>query len=190
MAFTRPAYFAKPISKSANAGLLMVMDTGTTSDSGKSQFPTIQQPIFAMTTKLITAVAITLMLAGCRSRKIRESHVITDFSKPVTLTFKLRSGNANAGYIIKGHMNGTMGYSEGVLSKGVKPHYYGPTCNLNNLDTATLRKYVLIHSDSIAAETNSSIGQSGLTSVLYIIPGSATEGKIEVMFWEHPIGFY
>ena len=190
MAFTRPAYFAKPISKSANADLLIVMDTGTTSDSGKSQFPSIQQPIFAMTTKLITAVAITLMLAGCRSRNIRESHVITDFSKPVTLTFKFRSGNANAGYFIKGHMNGTVGYAEGTFSKGTKFPSYAPAINLNNLDTAVLRKYFFVHSDSINAETNSSIGQSGLTSALHFIPGTATKGKIEVTFWEHPIGFY
>ena len=130
------------------------------------------------------------MLAGCRSRNIRESHVITDFSKPVTLTFKLRSGNANAGYFIKGHMNGTVGYAEGTFSKGTKFPSYDPATNLNNLDTAVLRKYFFVHADSVSVKTNSSIGQSGLTSVLYFIPGTATKGKIEVMFWEHPIGFY
>ena len=143
-----------------------------------------------MTTKFLTAIAITLMLAGCRSRNIRESHVITDFSKPVTLTFKLRSGNANAGYFIKGHMNGTMGYAEWVLFEGDEYPSYDSTSNLKTLDTTILRKYIFVHSDSINAETNSSIGQNGLTSALHFIPGTATKGKIEVTFWEHPIGFY
>jgi len=143
-----------------------------------------------MTSKLIAAITITFMLFGCRNRNIREAHSITDLSKPVTLTFKLKSGQSNAGYIIKGRMNGTVGYSSGILLKRAKFPSYGHANNIADLDSVTLRKYVFVSSDSIAVESNSSIGQNGLTLGLHFIPGTATEGKIDVEFWEHPTGIY
>jgi hypothetical protein len=151
-----------------------------------------QQPHFAMITKLITIPAILLMVLGCNSRDIRETHLITDLSKPITLTFKLKSGNADAGYKIKGYINGTAGYSEGLFFNDGSNEFppFPVADNLVQLDSAVIRKYVRIYSDSINSESSSSIGQKGLVLGLHFTPGTATKGKIEVEFWEHPIGIY
>lgn len=143
-----------------------------------------------MITKLVYLFTIVLVLLGCRNRDIRASHLITDLSRPTTLTFKLRSGSGDAGYRIIGQMNGTLGHSDGLLMKGISPHIYSVSTNLNNLDTALIKKYIVVHSDSIVTESSSSIGQGGQTYVLYFVPGTATQGKIEVEFWEHPTGIY
>jgi hypothetical protein len=130
------------------------------------------------------------MIVGCKNRDIRESYSITDLSKPTTLTFKLKSGNGNAGYRIKGRMNGTLGYSEGLFFEGRKFPSFHTANNLDSLAAPVLRDYVRVSLDSITAESNLSIGQSGFIYGLHFIPGTATEGKIEVEFWEHPTGFY
>jgi hypothetical protein len=149
----------------------------------------VQQQHFAMIKKLVTVASVTMLLIACQSPDIRESHLITDMSKPVTLTFKLKSGTANAGFKIKGHMNGTLGYSRGTLLKGTKFPPYGNANNLVDLDSATFRKYVFVSSDSITDESTLSIGQKNLTLALHFIPGTETKGKIEVEFWEHPSVF-
>ena len=143
-----------------------------------------------MDTRLIVITAILFIIVGCKNRDIRESYLITDLSKPTTLTFKLKSGNGNAGYRIKGRMNGTLGYSEGLFFKGRKFPSFNTANNLDSLAAPVLRDHVRVSLDSITAESNISIGQSGFIYGLHFIPGTATEGKIEVEFWEHPTGFY
>ena len=91
---------------------------------------------------------------------------------------------------MKGRMNGTLGYSDGFIFKGHKFPSYNTENNLDKMNTNVLRDYVRVALDSITTESNLTIAQSGLIYGLHFIPGTATKGKIEVEFWEHPTGFY
>lgn len=88
-------------------------------------------------------------------------------------------------------MNGTLGYSEGRIFEGVKfPSSYDPVNNLAELDTTSLRRFFKVYSDSISDQGSMSVGEGGVVYGLHFIPGTATQGKIEVEFWERTAGFF
>lgn len=133
---------------------------------------------------------ITLLIAGCRTENFKESHVITDPSKPVSFFYTLKSNPHAVGYKLKGSINGTLGYYEANCRDKESFLSLIDVDNLSKLDSATLHQRVWMIADSVKTERNSSGGQKGTMYCLHFIPGTATEGKIEVEFWEHPRGFF